>query len=373
MTTATATATANIKKIIVSPVDVFQTTANDTANTEIAQKLEGHFIEADKYNRIITDSCDLYGKQPGGELKLLAKFRKNVIPQAQCQLAWHALHKFAQQWNDNRGAAAGMLKLNKLPAHVRSNKITKQHRYRVFYKSLKGNKSVKANVGNEVRSNIIGFYDRPDRNQLTHGNKMVGPPCRTTAFTRDHVDKWTDCLPLIQSVDKQFAKLVPDRHRVQLARCRLTPKFQIKNTAFSTVTINYNYRTAVHKDSGDLDEGFGNLIVLEKNKCVAAEDTEVNSIKHTAKTKPSTKNKTETKNKTYPYTGGYLGFPMYGVCIDVRQGDFLAMDVHEWHGNTRIECGCPAGKKCRQDGHHGRLSMVFYLRKKMSDCATNNH
>ena len=27
------------------------------------------------------------------------------------------------------------------------------------------------------------------------------------------------------------------------------------------------------------------------------------------------------------YKGGYTGFPQYGVCVDVRHGDFLGMDV----------------------------------------------
>ena len=36
------------------------------------------------------------------------------------------------------------------------------------------------------------------------------------------------------------------------------------------------------------------------------------------------------------YEGGLLGFPQYGVALDVRQGDFCAVNVHEWHCNTRI-------------------------------------
>ena len=42
-----------------------------------------------------------------------------------------------------------------------------------------------------------------------------------------------------------------------------TPEFAIGNTAFSTVTINYSWRTALHKDAGDYMDGFGNLIVIE--------------------------------------------------------------------------------------------------------------
>ena len=74
-----------------------------------------------------------------------------------------------------------------------------------------------------------------------------------------------------------------------------------------------------------LEEGYGNLVVLEEGK----------------------------------YKGGYTGFPQYGVCVDARNGDFLAMDVHEWHCNTKI---IPVTKD------YTRLSMVAYLRKNMIKC-----
>jgi hypothetical protein len=156
--------------------------------------------------------------------------------------------------------------------------------------------------------------------------------CRTTQFTKKNVDKWNNTIPLIKEADKLFKKLIPDRYKIQLDRAKKTPAFQIANTAYSTITINYNWRTASHCDNGDLDEGFGNLIVLEKAK------SRLKGVK-------------DMKD----YTGGYLGFPRWGICVDVRQGDFLAMDVHEFHCNTPII-------------GDGRLSVVCYLRKKMINC-----
>ena len=49
----------------------------------------------------------------------------------------------------------------------------------------------------------------------------------------------------------------------------------------------------------------------------------------------------------------------YGVAVDVRNGDFLAMDVHEWHSNTKL---IPVTKD------YSRLSMVCYLRENMIKC-----
>ena len=41
----------------------------------------------------------------------------------------------------------------------------------------------------------------------------------------------------------QFKKLTPKEYQKQYSRCSETPNFKIGNTAFSTVTINYNYRS----------------------------------------------------------------------------------------------------------------------------------
>ena len=102
-------------------------------------------------------------------------------------------------------------------------------------------------------------------------------------------------------------------------------QFAIDDTAFSTVTINYNWQTALHKDAGDLKEGFGNLVVIRDGK----------------------------------YKGGYTGFPQYGVAINVDNGDFLGMDVHQWHANTKL-------KGLSKD--FTRLSLVCYLRENMIRC-----
>jgi len=222
----------------------------------------------------------------------------------------------------------------------------KADKFRVFYKTKDG-KISKDNVSNIAQSNIAGYYDRPDRNAYNNKSSDTKssdtkssdtksphtiPMCRTTQFTKKNVAKWQNTIPLIKAADKLFKQLVPDRYKIQLERAKQTPKFQIDNTAYSTITVNYNWRTATHCDNGDLDEGFGNLIVLEKSKST---DT--------------------TLDTSEGYTGGYLGFPRWGICVDVRQGDFLAMDVHEYHSNTPIT-------------GDGRLSVVCYLRKKMINC-----
>lgn len=307
------------------------------------QDKEGHFFDEKHYKLIINKDYDVYVKDPETKKdKLLLSFRKNVIPRDICCRAYNSLEKEAQKKHNNRGSASGLLKTKHLPKYVK--KTTKKSKFRSYYIGKDG-KEKKDHISNYVKSGIIGYFDRYDRNAFKKSNgkkisKKNRPsiPCRTTKFTREQVSKWRKTLPLIKYGNRLFKKLVPDRHKIQLKRAKKTPNFQIENTAFSTITINFNYRTGTHKDRGDLEEGFGNLIVLEKSECFPGSAS---------------------------YSGGYLGFPQYKVAVDVRQGDFLAMNVHEWHTNTKI---VPT-KKSQTD--FGRLSLVCYLRKNMIKCNKN--
>ena len=308
---------------------------------------EGEFYDSQDYKQIIDYNCDVYGIDENGSRICLLKLRKNVIPQKVCINAFQALEKQAQKLNDNRGAAAGKIKKSKLPKYVKE--LTQKDKFRAYYKDVNGI-TRKGHISNRVRSNIIGYYDMPDRNILKRDG--TAPKCRQTAFTRDEVEKWDTACPIFTAGDKMFKSLMPKEHSLQLKQCKKTPKYQIKNTAFSTVTVNYNYRSALHKDAGDLEEGFGNLIVLEKSKCV-----------------PRIEN---NNNKVYEYKGGFLGFPKYGIAVDARQGDFLAMNVHEWHANCKMICTCSKKNKCKNEEHFGRLSLVCYLRKNMVQCIHKN-
>lgn len=120
--------------------------------------------------------------------------------------------------------------------------------------------------------------------------------------------------------------LLPENYNKQKEVIKkIDPNFIINDTVFTTITVNKNFRTALHKDKGDCKEGFGNLIVCSKGS----------------------------------YKKSYTLFPQYGIGIDCREGDFLLMDVHQWHCNAPIE------------GDGIRLSFVFYLREKMLKSCNN--
>ena len=107
---------------------------------------------------------------------------------------------------------------------------------------------------------------------------------------------------LLKIIDSCYQKLRPVEHEIQRKEA-LKSNYHIDNTAFSTITVNANFQTGLHKDSGDFTGGFGNLVITEKGE----------------------------------YQGGYTLFPQFGVGFDCRMRDFLAMDVHQWHCNTPLE------------------------------------
>lgn len=227
------------------------------------------------------------------EGKLLLRFRKNVLPQKNVEQAYDNLIAFAKNKTSTRGTTSA---------------------------TPKGMRNPGTNV--PIMSNIIGYFDKWTIGQK-HIFKTLGikPPfnVRVSSFTAKYPDKWDKVIPLVQDIDRMYKKLAPSHHKKQYKMADETA-YRICGTSFTTVTTNVNLQTACHTDSGDFKEGFGNLVVIEKGK----------------------------------YKGGYTVFPQYGVGVDVRTGDFLAMDVHQVHGNTKM---IPLSKDAI------RMSLVSYLRE----------
>lgn len=223
----------------------------------------------------------------------LVRFRKGVLSQAHIDATYDALKEFMKKTTTDRGTASG------------------------------SEKGLGTGQKKPVMSNIIGYFDKWSISQKStfkrSGIKAPGP-CRLCAFNTKFPEKWKKITPLIQEIDAQYEALCPEEHADQLKAAKSTP-YHIKGTSFSTVTTNLNFRTAAHTDSGDWPAGFGNLVVIEKGS---------------------------------PYKGNYTGFPQYGAAVDCRNGDFLAMDVHQVHGNTPM---------IPKDETSQRLSLVSYLRE----------
>lgn len=317
-----------------------------TSDAEFA-KHEGEWFTAAGL-QIFDEDVDVYGiSHPDDvaagkpERKLLAKLRKKAIPKETVQIGWDAFRLLAIP-SRNRGAAAGPIDTKGVYWSRRDP--AKIDKWSAQYYQVKDGKKVlsKMRVNNVVASGVIGYYEK---------TPFLGQPCRMTGYTRSGLKQFIHGLPFLEAIDRQFKALVPAAHKKQLAEVSKKPLYQIGDTAFSTLTVNSNFRTALHKDAGDYRDGFGNLSVIEWGK----------------------------------YHGGETLFPRFGVGFNIRTGDFVAMDVHEWHTNAPvtttkedteynktlpdIRTRDPTTGVVGSQELYQRLSFVCYFREKIADCS----
>jgi hypothetical protein len=314
-----------VKKIVVKPI---------ATDKEFAAK-EGTWFEEDDIDQVIREDTDVYALEDGKE-RLLAKFRKGVLTKDQVQLGWDGFRLLAIP-SRNRAAAAGPIDLK--GKYWSKRKPTEVSKWSARY--VQNGKVSKMRVNNVVASGVLGYYE---------STAFLDAACRMTGYTRKALKNFLHGVPFLEAIDAQFKKLVPDAHAKQLAALRKHKAYQISNTAFSTLTVNLNFRTALHKDAGDYKDGFGNLSVIEWGK----------------------------------YHGGITMFPRFRVGFDVRTGDFLAMDVHEWHTNSKlyeteddkkyneslpdIRTRDPETGVVGSDHRFQRLTFVCYFREKLANC-----
>lgn len=323
------------------PVKVVEVKAR-ASDKEFA-KNEGKFFDVERDFKIFDEDVDVYGLSHEDDVaagapkrRLLLKLRKNVFTPKEIQGGWDAFRLLAIP-SRNRGAAAGPIDLKS--TYWRRRKAVEISGWSARY--IQDGKKSAMRVNNSVSSGVIGNYEK---------TPFMKAPCRLTGYTRRGLKYFQHGIPFIQSIAGQFKHLVPDSYAKQYAVASKMPLYQIPETPFSTVTVNMNFRTALHKDAGDYHDGFGNLTVLEWGR----------------------------------YHGGETLFPRFGVGINLRTGDFVAMDVHEWHCNAALTetpedaaynktlpdirtreafTGVEGSQRLYQ-----RISLVCYFREKIQDC-----
>jgi len=198
----------------------------------------------------------------------------------------------------------------------------KEEAIRVYKKHISN-----TSYGEAVLSGVGGSMDRYPRI----------PFCRQTGWTAQNREKFEMAFPLIEKANQIYRENLPIRWEGQRkASENLDDHFRIADTVYSTVTINKSFRTACHRDAGDLCEdgsqevprGFSNLCVVSNGK---------------------------------KFDGFYLCFPEYRVAAHIENGDFIMMDAHKIHGNTPLISSDPGFE---------RISLVFYYRESMSECGS---
>jgi hypothetical protein len=269
-------------------------------DTTFKNEYAGKHFEPSWYKYIIDSDQDGYYTLEGKDF-ILFKFRKNVISEKYSKIAVDSFLELSKKKHSNRGIAAGIPEGQSNARH-----LTKSGQ----------------SEGGYIASNISGYFDRPLREH--RGTLGTIRACRTTAFTLNNKELWSSGLPFIKHCSNLFKRFAPKEYSIQQQEWdSLNLNLKIPNTVFTTITSNYNWRTACHCDAGDFSKGLGNLIVVGKD-----------------------------------FTGGYLGFPQFKVLIKIKPGDFLLMDSHQWHCNTPIKVG--------ENGF--RLSFVMYIREDIKLC-----
>lgn len=284
---------------------------------DVLEPLGGHFMDPSYYDILVQDTTTVL--KPNG--KILMIYIKDCIPRNICELA----HKVLKQVDvigsgDNRGMAAGVMegeddeKIRR--SHGSFGKLSgRGARYHTLKKDGTMSRTTYAAA---VNSGTVGFMDRYPRI----------PYCRQTQFNMDHPDLWNDLLPYIQYVSKVYQEYAPEHYEAQRKYVKqIHPDFFIKDSIFTTLAVNRNWQTALHKDQGDFNNGLGCMSALQAGA----------------------------------YEGAELVFPKYRCAVDMRTGGVCLADVHQWHGNSPF---------IGQPGHYLRMSTVFYCREDMIKCGS---
>jgi hypothetical protein len=353
-----------------------------------SEEILGTFISNDYYDRVIEDDCDLYAWNTTGENNednLIFKFRKNVFTKEEQDAAYAGLREAAVE-SQNRGMAAGprgnmlgatgrggrdwvtpyhhdileflVTENNPLMQDETIESIRAKHKAGVAKDETRGqvwlrsevckhypeyhgwfdkwvdglhnlskaeqiaeatnvieNYISETNYAQSVMSGIAGYFDRYPR--IPYG--------RATSYTEKHLDQFALCYPYLQKLNSQFRELIPNRWKAQREYAdKLDPRFLISDTVFTTLTVNHNWRTACHRDAGDLTAGFSNICGV---------------------TGPEGKG----------WRGGQFILPEYNIAINLQPGDMLLVNNHEGiHANDELI-----------GDDNDRMTIVAYFREKM--------
>lgn len=255
----------------------------------------GQFVSEEYYDEIINEDVTVF--KPDGSILMV--LRKQFLPMEALSQAWSVLKDYNVKTN-NRGVAAGTGYVNWVKQDGTISKT---------------NRTPPEGI---VNSGIVGFFERSVR----------FPFCRSCAWNLHNPEKWAQIVPLVQKVSQAFEENVPQHYAAQKEIVKRTsPDFVIPGTVYTTLTINKNFRTACHKDAGDLPEGISGMLVIREGK----------------------------------YEGANLVFPDFRLAVKLDTADLIFFDPHEFHGNTKLVPMTENSTRC---------SIVFYYREGIQHCGS---
>ena len=256
----------------------------------------GRFVDETDYDVLHQKSCILV-EDP--KEPPVAVFLKGVIPTRLNELALMGFKAMGAFGTNNRGTASGI-----------------KAEYKIKENGMRSNTTRVRNSW-AVQSGVLGYFERDPRR----------PYCHACAWNMKHPDKFHQFfVPVTNHVEGLFKEHCRQAWEYQRSFADRTNKaWLIGDTCFTSITVNKNFRTACHLDAGDLTNGRSCMTVMEQGE----------------------------------YGGANLVLPNYRVAFDIRMGDMIIFDPHQFHGNTQIVKKTPAA---------ARYSIVYYYRELVQYC-----
>lgn len=279
-----------------------------------------HGFFVDTMSKIFKSSVTIYDKDTK---EIVAVFMKNVLSPITID---PKVVKHSKTKSNNRGNASGKIDIkfhgdnishfiNKPDLDVgqiiaMDGTSTRSSAYPV----RKDGSLIKRTRCNNVSSVSVGSFDKSN----VKGGSV---PCRWTQWTKQNEQAMTSLNPLLAECEKYFRIMTPEKYQSQRDFCDTISNWTINKSIFTTITLNYDFRTAAHTDKGDLKKGLTCFTVKNYGE----------------------------------WSGSYLCFPEYDFGVDVQENDLLLFNPHLIHCNTELKGS-------------GRMSMVLYCREKLNEC-----
>jgi len=227
---------------------------------EATRRLEGQFPDPSHVRQTLDEDTKVI--VPDGRIS--AVLLCNVIPPACHKLAYE-LWRIVDELPSNRATAVGSRSLPR----------------------LKKNGTLGKRRG--VPSNVLNVLARQDGNER-----------------------------LVKLVDELYKRYLPAFYAKQRAKVEKAPRWRLWNTVFSTIYVAKSFRTAYHRDSGNLKGAMTALMPMGK------------------------------------FTGGELILARWRVAIAYKPGDLLLFDPQQLHGNLPFK--------------GDRVSAALYCEARIADC-----
>ena len=288
--------------------------------------LKADFYDLEHYNEVINESR--IGYKENGDI--LFVFVKGAIKKENIPNYINAIKSNAKTKTKNRGTASGVAVVNKFPKDAVSlckedgSDTTNKRLVSVRYKRADGSVCGRCQ-SNAVRCGCAGYFDA-----------VAGLPCRMVGWSTNNPKRHNLLEELCEEIGNAHKENEPKSYAFQLSKSH--KDYLMGDSPYSTLTLNYDFRTACHIDRGDLKNSLSTLTILEE-----IEDN---------------------------YSGCYLGLPEYKIALNVKSGDTLIFDAHEFHANTEMKVlsdKLPIND-LTGESFGGRISIVAYLRNRISEC-----